>query len=177
MRVLRLRSSNPLVRAKRKFDDYTGPLKLTLQLPRVFPTRSEPLLTTGAPTAGDFLEIIYETPTQIRIGFDHWAHGGPKSEPIRIDPEIPLEVDVSIGGLYPGADRFPALGLDLRLKHYLWVRVGGAVVLSAPQDSWPSSPDSVTVAENWIGGTTTLPFFSGKVLQVDNLPPGAITIH
>ena len=177
MRVFRPRRTDPDILATERFGGYTGPLKVTLRLPRELPARPEPLLTTGVPEAGDFLNIVYETPTRIRVGLDHWGTGGPLSPPIRVDPERPVEIDISMGSLYPGLERFPALGLDPRLKSYLWVRVGGDVVLSAPQESWPSRPESVTVAGNWIGGGTTSPSFTGGVIQVENLPAGAVAIR
>jgi hypothetical protein len=141
---------------------------LSLALPRHPASRQEPLLVTGRTGAGDLLYVGYLDATHIRFGYDHWGVGGPVSDPIPIPPGPDLELEISLGSLYPAGD--PAwAALDpatlKRLRSTVQVRLNGRVVFQQPAAAFPAADDEIYVGRNPIGGSTCGPRFSGRILQ------------
>lgn len=145
---------------------------LTLELPRRPANRQEPLLVTGRTGAGDLLYIVYLDATHIRFGYDHWGVGGPVSDPIPIPPGPSLELEVSLGSLYPAGD--PAWNpLDpatlKRLRSTVQVRLNGRVVFQQTAAAFPATDNEIHVGTNPIGGSTCGPEFSGHILRVERV--------
>jgi hypothetical protein len=153
-----------------------GPVHIVARLPKGLVGSSEPLLTTGHTGAGDFVFVEYVDSGHVRVGFDHWAFGGPVSGPIAVDYGVSHEFWISLGSLFPeidderhwhGLDR----GLRQRLKSGLSVILDGKSALNAEEPSYASSPDEVFVAANGIGGSTCGPVFTGNVVFVERTGP------
>ncbi|MDD2762716.1 MAG: hypothetical protein PHE83_01945 [Opitutaceae bacterium] len=149
-----------------------GALYLTLQLPAERVGRREPLLVTGRNGAGDLVYIGYPDATHVQIGFDHWKVGGPLSEPIPVLPGLDLEVEISLGPLYPPDD--PAWqttdqAVLERLRSTLQVRVDGRVVLQQAVKAYPAGADQVYIGKNPIGGSTCGAEFTGRIVRVEHI--------
>ena len=149
-----------------------GAIYLTVELPRQPVDRQEPLLVTGRKGAGDLLYLSYVDPTHIRFGYDHWGVGGPVSDLISIPPGPSLEMEISIGSLYPQGD--PAWSsLDAntrqRLRSTVQVRLNGRMVLQHAAAAYPAADDQVYLGRNPIGGSTCGLEFSGRILQIKHV--------
>lgn len=145
-----------------------GPEHLIVTLPPQALGHHEPLLTTGRTGAGDIVYAIYEDAGHVRIGFDHWAYGGPVSAPIAVDYRIPHELWISMGALFPAqGDSAAWKGCAPSLRHSLastlTVVLDGKVVLSAPASNYPTRPGEVVAGANRIGGSTCEAEFTGAI--------------
>ena len=151
-----------------------GAFHLTLQLPRGRAGRQEPLLVTGRPGAGDLVYIVYPDNEHVRIGFDHWGSGGPLSEPLAAPAGSSVELDVSLGCLYPPGDPQPA-GMDpatqASFRKAVQVRLNGRIVLQHEAETFPAAADEIAVGRNPIGGSTCDPEFTGRILKVERTDP------
>jgi hypothetical protein len=149
-------------------------VQLTLRLPRNKTGVHEPLLVTGTSGAGDLVYIIYDTPTSVRLGFDHWGSSGTESAPLPVDYAKPVTVILSTGALYaeqsPGTAA-PAGHADVH--HWLYAEVNGQVVWSRPAEFHAASPASISFGANYIGGSTCDAKFTGTILKIESLlmPP------
>lgn len=139
------------------FDRHPGALRLRMLLPDAPAGTAEPLITTGVTGGGDFLFVRFEAGRKCRIGFDHWGAGGPISEPVAFDPEVPLEIVASFGALYaPDATA---------MANRLYVSVNGAVVLDQEAGSHASTPGQIRLGQNPIGGSSSGVEFTGEILD------------
>lgn len=147
-----------------------GLVRMQIKLPRPDFGRSEPLVTTGRPGAGDFIYVTYLDATHVLVGHDKWNIGGGRSAPIAIDYDGIQNVEIAMGSLYPEADHakeYSNSEQEFRdLKNKVSVKWNGALVLSEDAAAYPTSPDAVTVGANTIGGSTTLGHFSGDILSI-----------
>ena len=154
---------------------YPGPVRLTLELPPMVERKAEPLLTTGRPTVGDFIYLLYNDATTIRVAFDHWSVGGPTSSGLEIDYRQPLVVTLSTGALFP-----PVSGAELEsaatraVRELLFVQVNGRVIFAQKAQTYPASANSISFGCNFLGGSTTRPMFTGKILKIEAVAPEEI---
>lgn len=152
-----------------------GTLKLRLKFARQKLSGSEPLLSTGVPEAGDFVYALYPDQNHLRIGLDHWFHGGDLSAPIAIDYDHVYELEISIGSLYPGPDHPLFSDADpaavRRLKSTLTIKLDQQVVLQGPMTCYEAHPQQVFVGANPIKGTSSGPAFSGEILSIERVWP------
>ena len=148
----------------------TGALRLQVKLPASPSHTREPLITLGQPGAADCLYLIYEQPGHLRVGLDHWAYGGPVSEPIPVDFTQPQTFEVSLPSLGPAPvwpwspPLRPAAG-ELR------VRLNGQLVLTYPLQPYPARADQVYPGRNPVGSSAAAPRFSGFILSVEPVAP------
>ncbi|HVZ65806.1 MAG TPA: hypothetical protein VG936_14665 [Lacunisphaera sp.] len=162
---------------------HPGVVQLTLRLPTNRAGEHEPLVVTGATGRGDIIYVVYDSPTSIRLGFDHWGITGMVSDPIAVDYEKPVSVIVSMGPLqpeHPVARPGGEAGPDLR--HWLYAEVNGLRVWSQPAEFHAAAPGSISFGMNYIGGSTTGTRFTGRILQAQSLlrpdiPPYPINLH
>ncbi len=150
-----------------------GRLKIRLRFP-VHPLHGvEPLLATGLNEAGDFIYVIYHSPTHVRIGFDHWYKGGPLTAPIPLDRTVEHELEISLGSLFPPAADVVFYGTPpevvAAIKRQVSVRLDGQTVLATEAETYESPLSQVTVGRNTIKGTSSGPEFSGEIISVERL--------
>jgi hypothetical protein len=161
-----------------------GPLSLIVRLPRDRPGRSEPLLVTGQPGAGDFVYVVYRDATHVQFGVDHWGRFSRLSEVRTIDYAVPHLIRLSFAPLFadaaspPGAPSAGTSGLPELARPPqsrspqppsdaagLRLELDGQVVLQArPYEAYPSRPGEVSVGQNRIGGSTCDSRFTGVIL-------------
>lgn len=152
-----------------------GPVRLTFTIPRWTGRRSEPLLTTGRAGAADCIYIIYDDPTHIRLGYDHWGTGGLVSEPIPSTRGRPHTVEITLGSLYPRTH--PAYAGQARTwddpAHAPFlVRYDGQVVWEQSSAFFPATSSEVAVGANPPGCSTCEAQFTGKILKYDRIMTG-----
>jgi hypothetical protein len=139
-----------------------GAVSLALLLPQHRFGRSEPLVVTGQPGAGDFIYITYVDATHVRFGVDHWGRFARQSETQAIDYAIPHLITVSFGPLLtPG--RATASVLEVELDNRVVFRV-------EPFTAYPTRRDAIAVGRNPIGGSTCEPVFTGVTLMAFRSP-------
>ena len=154
-----------------------GTAELVVSFPIGKTGRHEPLLTTGATGAGDFIYVVYSDLHHIRLGFDHWGgSSGLLSPPIEIDYQVPHEVWVSLAPLYPDIPGHTGLhgtaASELgRLRSQVRIALDGRTVVTLEAKPYTSAPGQVTFFENRIGGSTADPKFSGVVHFLDRIAP------
>jgi hypothetical protein len=137
-----------------------GNIQMLIKLPMSAIGQTEPLVTTGRAGSGDFLYVTYVDTGHVIVGHDKWNFGGSKSGPIAVDYQLPQSVEVGLSSLNPASEG----------PKRVFVRWNGVGVFSEDAAAYPSRPDEVTVGQNTIGGSTTLPRFSGEILDVSRLP-------
>jgi hypothetical protein len=146
-----------------------GVLEMRLRFSPFRGITPEPLVSTGIEDAGDFVYVTYPDPAHIRIGLDHWFHGGPLSQPIRVDFSREHKIEISMGSLFPSSEDFIFEGLlpekVAKVKHSLLVVFDGETVLDAVSDFYESTPDQVSVGANLIKGTTSSTEFKGEIIE------------
>jgi hypothetical protein len=147
-----------------------GSLDIDLRFPLDRTGRSEPLVTTGVPAAGDFVYVRYIDLQHVRIGFDHWGVGGFLSPPVLIDYNAVHHLRISMGSLSPrdsdpGLRGLPQADIDA-LKSRVAITIDNRIVLDVAAESYETPPASVTVGRNQIGGSTTGPAFTGQILHL-----------
>jgi hypothetical protein len=155
-----------------------GPVRLTLAFPEGRVRAQEPLLTTGAAGAGNFVYVVYVDPQHVRIGYDHWGVGGILSEPVRVDYKAVNSVEISIGSLYP-PDNHPwwsqhggAPAHDLRQR--VWVKLNETTVLDTSFAAHPAAPETFKAGQNVIGGSTCSEKFAGELHRAENISLGDV---
>ena len=100
------------------------------------------------------------------MGQDHWGSQLLLSEPFTLDTSTPHTVDVScLGGLYPPLES-PLYGVHPELvaeRGKTIILIDGHLVLDAKAMSHPSTPATINVGANLIGGTTARSLFSPEM--------------
>jgi hypothetical protein len=160
-----------------------GPLLLEVLLPRDRPQRSEPLLVSGRPGAGDLVYIHYTDDQHVQFGLDHWLAGGPLSPPVAVDYARLQSITISTGALYPPVEAAawgstPAAQRQAA-RQTMAITMNDHVVLSCPLVPYDVTPGEIYVGRNPIGGSSCDPAFSGSILtqiQTGAGPPAASSI-
>jgi hypothetical protein len=157
-KILRQRTLVPVPEAQRR-----GPGAAHLKL--WFPTGrppglQEPLVASGVTGAGDLIYVRYLDDRRVAFGFDHWGVGGIMSKPVEIDFRQAHQLTVKMGSLTPApVPGKPALGK-------LEVTLDGAVVLAGEFGFHPAQVEQVYFGANVIGGSTAVPKFSGRIVDL-----------
>lgn len=151
---------------------HDGAVLLTVELPAERVGRSDPLVVTGRPGAGDFVYLRYPDAQHLQIGFSHWGGDGPVSDPIPIPPGPSLDLEISLGSLYP-ADEPAWSSMDAamlqRLRATVQVRLNGRVVWQHAAAAYPAAAAQVYCGQNPIGGSSCGAEFSGRILKVERV--------
>jgi len=157
-KILRQRTLVPVPETQRR-----GPGAAHLKL--FFPTGrpsglQEPLVASGVTGAGDLIYVRYIDDRRVAFGFDHWGVGGIMSEPVEIDFRQAHQLTVKMGSLAPApVPGKPALGK-------LEVTLDGAVVLAGEFEFHPAQVEQVYFGANIIKGSTAVPKFSGRIVDL-----------
>lgn len=155
-----------------EWDGYPGPILLVVRFRLGEAGRTEPLLVSGSPGAGDFLYVRYVAPDRIRFGFDHWGLGGAESEPITIDPNRDYRLTVTMGALMPPltSELYRRAPGDVLLRSIVRVELDGVGMFSLPIECHPSPKERLTLGVNFIGGSSAGSSFSGRIAAVKRVP-------
>lgn len=148
------RAANGLVEPLTGAGRRSGPLRIEFTLPRERTGKLEPLVVTGWSFRADFIYVFYKDDRHIQIGFEHTSYGGPMSEPIKVDYDLPHVLEVEMGSLYPPAEHpyFDDRGAEetTRLKRTLRVVLDGSPVHEGLYDFYDASPGDVSVGRNHV---------------------------
>jgi hypothetical protein len=152
-----------------------GGWRITVMFPSDFPKdRHDPILVSGVPGAADFIYAFYPRPGTVAFGHDSWGLGGSVSQAVSIDPGRAHAIVIRYGGLYPAetppaAPGQPVTARPGSMKNRLLVQLDGITVMDLAEHTYDAPPDTVTPAENRIGGSTTTSAFSGHVISAGRL--------
>ncbi|HVT73235.1 MAG TPA: hypothetical protein VHD61_08870 [Lacunisphaera sp.] len=153
--------------------DRRGPLRIDLTWPKNRTGKLEPLVVTGLSFRADFLYVFYKDDAHLQLGFEHTSYGGKLTDPIAVDYDLPHELGVEMGSLYPPVDhpQFDGVAPDTidRRKHTLRVTLDGRVVLEGRFDFYESSPGDVTIGRNTVSDAFGRRF-TGVVRSVTRRP-------
>jgi hypothetical protein len=155
---------------------YPGPLQLTLSLPVGVAGRNEPLLVGGHAGAAAFFYVHYDDERHMQIGYDAWGLRGPLSAPFAYRPGADYKLRLSVGFLYPPADRPPRAGdapLAL-LPAVLWAEWDGRPALATVTSSPTVPPGEITLGANLIGWNLTDAVFRGLFSRIEPLDPSRL---
>jgi hypothetical protein len=140
-------------------------VRMTLIFPKGRSPFAEPLVCTGREGSGDTIYVRYVDSGHVVFGMDHWGSRDTESRPVEFDPDRPHELIIASGSLLPpplSAVYRSEPALDLTRGHLL-VEMDGRVVLSRHVEFYPDHKSSIHFGANLIGGSTTVPYFSGAV--------------
>ncbi len=148
-----------------RWDDYPGPVRMTLRFPSNRQHMAEPLVCTGRTGQGDVVFVRYVDATHVQFGHDHWGLPAEVSKTIETDYERPHELLICAGSLFPPPEsgvyrRDPGLAV---IGGQLVVLMDGLVVLSKSADFFPAPQRSIGFGVNLIGGSAAEPSFNGDV--------------
>ncbi|HVT72516.1 MAG TPA: hypothetical protein VHD61_05220 [Lacunisphaera sp.] len=149
---------------------YPGVVRMTLEMPDVRPPGvPEPILVTGETGRGDFIYLVYQADSSLRIGFDHWGVAGLLSDPTPVDFTKPVTITLSTGPLHD--DSHAALNETQAIdpRRWLYVEINGQVIWSRPAEFHAAPPDSISFLNNYIGGSTAGRKFTGRVVKIQSL--------
>ncbi len=134
-----------------------GSLPLTLVLPAGTAGDSQPLVTTGAAGAGDFLYVKFMDATTVVFSYDSWGAGGPTSAPVPIVAGRPYRIGLEL----PGLARLdpPARHTLLRLR----LTLDDRELLNHEVDYRGRRRSEIWFGENPVGGSSTSSSFRGTL--------------
>ncbi len=145
-----------------------GRLLLEVLLPWDRLQRSEPLLVSGKPGAGDLVYVHYTDDQHVQFGLDHWLVGGPLSPPVAVDYARLQSITISTGALYPPVEAAawgPAPAAQRQAaRQTLTIMINDRVVLSCPLIPYDAAAGEIYVGRNPIGGSSCDPVFTGAIL-------------
>jgi hypothetical protein len=125
-------------------------IKLAVKWPAVEePFRSglsEPLVITGKPGAGDFVEVHYYGHNSLRLRIDHWGIPGVESALMNYDPDKVYFVDV-------------LMGRDMSATIAGW-----GIAATFNIQPFPAGQGDISLGRNPIGGGITTEAFSGEIV-------------
>ncbi|MSU47382.1 MAG: hypothetical protein EXS42_09755 [Lacunisphaera sp.] len=148
--------------------DY-GAVKLDLRFPTGQNGRTEPLIATGIPQAGDMLSVAYQDDRAVRFIFDHWGHRGVTTDWLSVDFTVPHVLEVCFGSLLPTESQ--------NLRERLRIILDGKTVLDLVQPAYESSPYDVVIGRNMIGSSTAGYAFTGVITEAIRLPVPAAKVR
>ncbi len=120
--------------------------------------RSDPLLVSGSPGAGDILYVRYLDASHVSFGFDHWGHRGLVGPPVKVDYSRPHRLELTMDSLYP--PQWPGRPAPGEVR----IEMDGQVVLSGTSAAYSFQPGAIWIGRNPIGGSTAGPIFTGQML-------------
>ena len=135
-----------------------GAVDMRVVLPEGVSGKTEPLVSTGEPGAGDILFVRYIDESHVSFGLDT-GKGGPATDPIEVNYGQTQHIEVSMGSLYP-----PRSG---ELGERLIVKLNGEAILDGVSSFHPSTPDEVHIGVNTIGGTSCGWEFTGHIISLE----------
>ena len=138
-----------------------NPLAFTLLLEPGVAGRADPLIVTGKAGAADFLSLRFDDAQTARFVYDSWSFPVLVSPPVRIDPRVPLRLEVQMPALTAVRGDLHAASERVR------VRCDGAIVLDLPGQFHARAPKQLFFGENPVGGTACGPSLHGAIATPD----------
>src|ERR1043166_5083522 len=142
------------------------PRVITLQLTLLTATVGtiEPIVSSGAVDAGDFLVVRYLDPTTAVFGYDYWGAGGPDSSPITFEPGSRHTLRIEMPA-------FAAIrGALTQSRAPLRLHFDGREILNQDVRFHWRDPSRIFFGQNPIGGTTSGGVFRGQIFTEDGKP-------
>ncbi len=139
-----------------------NPLAFTLLLEAGVTGRADPLIVTGKAGAADFLSVRFDDAQTARFVYDSWSFPALVSSPVRIDPRVPLRLEVQMPALTARRGDLRAASERVR------VRCDGVVVLDVAGQFHARTPEQLFLGENPVGGSTACgPTLHGAITAPD----------
>jgi hypothetical protein len=159
--------------SKTSSTDY-GAWRLRLRFPTdAKPGRYDPLLVSGITGAGDFCNVFYPAPGKVAFSHDAWGLGGSASATYTVDFSKDHLIEIDHGGLYPDPDASTTTPQwaeqSRRMRNRVRILLDGMVVLDAGDQVHRAAPETVTVGENLLGGSSTAARFSGDMISTEKI--------
>ena len=159
--------------SKTSSTDY-GAWRLRLRFPTdAKPGRYDPLLVSGITGAGDFCNVFYPAPGKVAFSHDAWGLGGSASATYTVDFSKDHLIEIDHGGLYPDPDASTTTPQwaeqSRRMRNRVRILLDGMVVLDAGDQVHRAAPETVTVGENLLGGSSTAARFSGDLISTEKI--------
>ena len=159
--------------SKASSTDY-GAWKLRLRFPTdAKPGRYDPLLVSGITGAGDFCNVFYPAAGKVAFSHDAWGLGGSASATYTVDLTQEHLVEIDHGGLYPDPDvstTTPQWAEAARaMRNRVRILLDGLVVMDVGDQVHRVAPETVTIGENLLGGSSTSARFSGTLISVEKI--------
>ena len=143
-----------------------GTVKMRVLLSRVRPGTFDPLLVTGRHGGGDVLLVEYIDAQSVRFALDHWGSALLRSEPVRLDPGRPQEIEISLTSLVPPTDFALA---PHQHRGRVGVRVDGTPVWDVQTYLFTVPAEEVYFGRNPIGGSNGGASFTGDILAAERV--------
>jgi len=134
-------------------------LALTVRFPAGAPGSTEPLITTGHFSNGDFLAVRYLTAGRGELVYDAWGYGGPASAPFDVEPNREHSLQIEMPSVHALND--PAPGNESPLR----VMLDGRTLLDTQVRYHGRGRSEIFVGQNPIGGSPAR-MFGGKIALV-----------
>ena len=141
-----------------------GPQRFGIVLGGAAVGTREPLVVTGASNAGDFLFVQYAGENRVVFGYDSWGRGGPTSAPVAYTPGKLTSLIVDMPSL-AAVSANPG-----QIRDRLVVTFDGITVLDGPVAFFQRRAQRASFGRNPLGGTSSGPVFSGRLLHADGRP-------
>jgi hypothetical protein len=94
----------------------------------------------------------------VRLGYDHWSVGGPRTEPFRVIPGQSVRITVHSPSLLPAARSTAARTVT--------ITVDGNIYLAAQLPWYPIAPSEIVIGRNPIGASSCTSTFSGHIRRI-----------
>jgi hypothetical protein len=141
-----------------------APVEMTLFFPGSTPGAVDPLLVTGTGKESDLLYCAYDGAGHVSFGLDHYAYGGPRSDPLAFDPLVPHKVVVWMGSLAKGAAQKAAEADEWGSR--LVVVMDGHVAINGDQAFYAGGPGSLLAGQNPYAPSVARKAFTGRIAGI-----------
>jgi len=147
-----------------------GPVEMELLFPRDRTGSIEPLVSTGIGRHGrDGIMVHYLEDNRIQFSAFHVGRGGPVSEPVEIDYDVPHRLHLALGSLYPPAthplfEGWPSSQAD-RIRRRLRVDLDGRTVLQGNLKVHASVPSGLLIGRSNLPRDVSAPAFTGRIIH------------
>lgn len=122
----------------------------------------EPLISSGATSRGDIVQVRYRADGRFQFSMDHWGAGMIEGPPLALDREKIHELRV----------RWPLAASGKNSRPY--VRIDGEVVLNPAYSLYDHTDQSRFIGNNPLGFSLANPLFTGKILGATPVPPDPV---
>ena len=149
-------------------------MKFTATFPSVTTTTTMPLLAVGLPGFTDTLYASVRADHRVEFFFDHHPFGGPRSQPILLQPGKVHTLEVDLGAFYPPAHDTYFAGYDSRARDHLKslasLRVDATPVITESMRAYDAPPWTLSLGDHPAPLGPQASRFSGRLEGPVRLP-------